>query len=174
MEYLPRSCRTSGSKSGDFTVLFIRPRADLLRLFARVIALVLVARLVLVLTAVGDSTSVTVVCVDAAEHAAVTGNYVVDNDVASAAIAAAVAAGSHDFAVVCCVEILDVEGSFEQKSATCKNECVLVVHLTEAVELEYLVGSSEGATANDTGLTACLLDGAGEASVSIITGGLLL
>jgi hypothetical protein len=136
---VPRSCRTSSSECADLAVLFIGPRADLLRLLARVVALVLVARLVLVLTAVGDRAGVAVVCVNTAEHAAVAGEDVVYDDVASAAIATAVAAGSHDFAVVCCVEVLDVEGSFKQESATCKNECVLFVELTEAVELEDLV-----------------------------------
>ena len=99
--------------------------ADLLRLLARVVALVLVARLVLVLTAVGDCASVAVVGIDAAEHAAVAGDHVVDDDVASAAVAAAVAAGAYDFAVVCCVEVFDVEGSFGYRSVTLENRCVL-------------------------------------------------
>ena len=94
----PRSCCTSSSKRADLAVLVIRPRADLLRLLACVIALVLVARLVLILAAVGDCASVAIVCVNAA---------------ASAAVAAAVATGSHDFAVVGCVEVLDVEGALE-------------------------------------------------------------
>ena len=109
----PRSCCTSSSKRADLAVLVIRPRADLLRLLAYVIALVLVARLVLILAAVGDCASVAIVCVNAAEHAAVTGEDVVNDDVASAAVAAAVATGSHDFAVVGCVEVLDVEGALE-------------------------------------------------------------
>jgi hypothetical protein len=110
--YWPRSCRTCSSESAHFAELFIGPGADLLRLLARVVALVLVARLVLVLAAVGDSASIAVVCVDAAEHAAVACEDVVHDDVASAAIAAAVTTGSHYLAVVCCVEVLDVEGSF--------------------------------------------------------------
>ena len=111
-----RSCCTSSSERADLAVLIIGPRADLLRLLARIVALVLVACLVLILTAVGDRASVAVVCVNAAKHAAVTGDHVVDYDVASTAVAAAVAAGSHDFAVVCCVEVLDVEGPFEEVS----------------------------------------------------------
>lgn len=122
----PRSCRTSSSKSADLAELVIRPRADLLRLLARVVALILVARLVLILAAIRDRASVAVVCVDAAEHAAVAGDYVVDDDVASATVAAAVAAGSHYLAVVCCVEVLDVESSFGQGSATSRNGWVLL------------------------------------------------
>lgn len=100
--------------------------ADLLRLLARVVALVLVARLVLVLTAVGDCASVAVVGIDAAEHAAVAGDHVVDDDVASAAVAAAVAAGAYDFAVVCCVEVFDVEGSFGYRLDILKRWWVLI------------------------------------------------
>lgn len=104
--------------------MVVGPRADLLRLLARVVTLVLVARFVLVLTAVGDRARVTVICVDAAEHAAVTGQDAVDDDVASAAITAAVAEGSHDFAVICCVEVPDVKRSCEQRSVTLRTEWV--------------------------------------------------
>lgn len=109
----PHSCPTSSSKSADLAVLLVRPRADLLRLLARIVPLILVARLVLILTTIGDRASVAVVCVDATEHAAVAGEDIVDDDVASAAVAAAVTAGSDDFAVVCCVEVLDVERSLD-------------------------------------------------------------
>jgi hypothetical protein len=118
----PHSSRTSSSKRADLAELIIRPRADLLRLLARVVALILVAGLVLILTAIGDCASVAVVCVDAAEHAAVAGEDVVDDDVASAAVAAAVTAGSDDFAVVCCVEVLDVERSWIRGQSFHKNE----------------------------------------------------
>ena len=87
-----RSCCTSSSERGDLTVLIIGSRADLLRLLACVVALVLVACLVLVLTAVGDRASVAVVCVDAAEYAAITSEDIVNDDVASTAVAAAVTA----------------------------------------------------------------------------------
>lgn len=121
-----RSCCTSSCKRANLAILLVGARADLLRLLARVVALVLVARLVLVLATIGDCASVAVVCVNTAEHAAVAGDHVVDDDVASAAVAAAVAAGAHDFAVVCCVEILDVEGAFGQMSVTLEAKLVLI------------------------------------------------
>lgn len=121
----PRSRCTSSSESADLAELLVRPRANLLRLLACIVALVLVTRLVLILTAVRDRASIAIVCVDAAEHATVPGEDVVDDDVASAAVAAAVAAGSHYLAVVGCVEVLDVERSFEQWSVILKNERVL-------------------------------------------------
>lgn len=108
-----RSCCASSSECADFAVLVIWPRADLLRLLTRVVTLVLVARLVLILATVGDRASIAVVCVNAAKHAAITSEDVVDNDVAGAAVAAAVTAGPYDFAVVGCVEVLDVEGAWE-------------------------------------------------------------
>lgn len=87
-----RSCCTGSSECTDFAVLVIGTRADLLWLLARVVALILVACLVFILTTVGDCASVAVVCVDAAEYAAITSEDIVNDDVASTAVAAAVTA----------------------------------------------------------------------------------
>lgn len=135
-----RSSRAAGGEAADNAVLTIRAGRDLLRLLAGVVAGVLVADLVLVLAAVGDGARVPVVCVDAAEHAAVAGEDVVHDDVPGAAVAAAVAAAADDLAVVLGVEVLDVERA-------------------EAVELEDLVVGLEGAAADDVGSAAGLLDG---------------
>ncbi len=79
----------------DLAVSPIRPRTNLGRLGATVVTRIPVARLAVVLAAVGDDAGITVVGVDAAEDAAVDGDHVVDDDVAGTAVGFAVAAAAH-------------------------------------------------------------------------------
>jgi len=140
----PRECARSlaaGRQARDLAEPAIRARANLGRLGARAVALVAVARLAAALARAGDGTGVAVVCVDAAEHAAVLGDGALDDDVAGAAVVAAVAAAADQLAVVVGVEVLDLDRP-------------------EAVELDDLVGGLEGAAAVDVRSSRGLLESA--------------
>jgi hypothetical protein len=121
--------------------LAVGPGANLLGLVAGVVALVAVAALAVILARVGDGAGVAIVCVDAAEDAAVDSDDVVDDDVARPAVAVAVAAAAGELAVV-----LDVEVGYGDGA--------------DAVDLDDLVVGRECAAARD-GQVAVLLEGDG-------------
>lgn len=123
-------------------VLAVGPGAQLLGLLAARVALVQVARLVVVLARVGDGARVAVVGVDTAQDAAVLGDDVLDDDVARPAVVLAVAAGARQLAVVAGEEAVDDDGA-------------------APVELEDLVRGVEGAAAVDVRGAARLLEGRG-------------
>jgi hypothetical protein len=120
----------------------IRTRSDLLRLLTTRIALVPIAALAVILAGIGDFAGITVVRVDAAEHPAVDGDRVLDNDMARPAVARTVAAVADDLAVVLGEEVLDT-------------------YRAAAVELEDLVFGPEGTATVDVGCAGGLLQGCG-------------
>lgn len=138
----PKDNLTASSKPRGRAVGPIGPGPDLGGLGAARVARVPVARLVVVLARVDDLARVAVVGVDAAQHAAVDGDRVLDDDVARLAVVGAVAAAARELAVVVGVEALDLDSA-------------------EAVELEDLVGGLEGAAAVDVRGSRALLEGRG-------------
>lgn len=129
-------------KALDGAELIVGPRANLLGLAPVIIPLEPVTALPIVLARVGDGAGVPVVGVDTAKHPAVNGNRVLDDDVARAAVAVAVAAAADKLAVVLGVEVRDDD-------------------VAAAVELEDLVVGVEGAAAVDVRGARLLLEGRG-------------
>lgn len=121
-------------------ILPIRTGPDLAWLLAVRITNIPVAALAIILARIGDAASISVVGIDTAQHAAVDGDGVLDDDVAGAAVAGTVAAAAHDLAVILGVKVPDTDSA-------------------PAVELEDLVLSLEGAAAVDVGGPGGLLEG---------------
>lgn len=115
----------------------IRARSNLGRLIAVRVARVPVARLAIVLAAVGHCAGISIVGIDTAKDAAIMSNDIVHDDVSRPAVAGAVATASYHLTVVIGVKVLDLDGTSSVKLHNLVRgfECTSTVDIRSAARL---------------------------------------
>lgn len=128
---------TVGREAADSAVCSVRAGSDLRRLVAVVISGVAIAVFSIILAAVCDRASITIVGIDSTQDPTVMSDHIVHDNVTSASIVAAVATASDNLTIVISIKVFDVDSA-------------------EAVKLNDLVRCMEGSSPVDVGGTTGL------------------